>query len=736
MRGKKYRSSTIMIPRLLKLFKKTRPWYIPVLLLCLFTSASAETVKSYIPDVEYAGMAIDDQDQEPVRNREYVEKLNDEAADLLTSGEVSKARDKINEALRIADLIGDDEGLMFAYGNLGTFYSHQGMPDSVIARLRSPFEKMEHTSRWVNIGNMIASAHRDKREYSEAIRLYLTVLEQAEKDRNMRMIAAIRQNLAGAYDSLGETPLAIEHYMSALDLAEERQDSLVLAVIYDNLGIINSREGNFELAERYHNESLEIAGKMGNLRYMATSYINMGVLYKDMERFEEAIEKYGKALEAGEKLGNIIIPIQVRYNLGVVYNEMGEPEKALEYFRESYEMSVQYGISQGMFYNYSGMGESYKKLEDLALSADYFSRSLEMARTMNNPEFVRTTNQKLYKVHELKGDTALAFRYLQRYSELTDSLSQTEREQALARQEALLNLRIERENRELAEQALASQERTLLITYALLIVIVFALIVALLLYRNKRKMNTRLKEKRAELEKVNLEKDKLLSILAHDLRSPLSDLQSVVFLLQEGELGKEDLDMVLTKVDSKLQQGIGTLTNYLQWAQNQKDGIKPDMKLCSLYDVVNHVFKNSEQLALNKNLSLENNIEPGTGVFADENLLKVILHNLVSNAVKYVDQEGYVRVDAKAEDQLVYVSVSDNGVGIPEQMKQKLFTSFGGSSMGTHGERGTGLGLSICQDFVQLMGGDIRFKSDSHNGTVFTFSLAAATVAKQEEVAG
>jgi two-component system, sensor histidine kinase and response regulator len=721
-----------MTLRLLKSLRSFR--LIPAAMLLFFvgTTSPAFSNDTSIPDVEMAGVAIadDDQDQDPVRNREYVNEMNNEAADLLTAGQINEARKKIDEALNIASIIGDDDGKSFAYANLGNYYSSRGLPDSVIVHLSEPFETLTHAARWINIGNIIASAYHSKGEFAEAIRLYLELLEKAEESRNYRMIAAISQNMARSYKSLGETSRAVEYYMSALELAEERQDSLVLAVLYDNLGIINTEAANYELAEEYLYKSLNIAEGLGNLGYTIAASINLGILFKDTGRFEESIEMYQNALEAGERLGNIITPIQVRYNLGVVYNEMGEPEKALEYFRESYDLSMEYGVTVGAFYNYSGMGESFRDLGDLSASADYFRRSLDLAESMSNIDFIRVTNEKLYRVYEMKGDTTAAYRFLQRYSALTDSLSQTEREQALARQEAILGLRLERENRELAERALASQQRTLAITYVLLFVIIVALIGVLLLYRNKRRVNAELKVKQGELEKVNLEKDKLLSILAHDLRSPLSDLQSVVFLLQEGALEKEDLDMVLAKADAKLQQGISILTDYLQWAQNQKDGINPKMKSCKLANAVNDVFHAIESNASNKGITIRNDVSGDIHVLADENMLKVILRNLVSNSVKYVEEGGFVNVHAEINEsgEAVCVFVRDNGTGIPDKIGNEIFSSFSGSVMGTHGERGTGLGLSICKDFVELMGGEITFRSLPEGGTEFMFSLQKAVI--------
>ena len=705
-----------------------------VIFLMAGIASSAEGNHFIEPAAAESGLSSSETDAANSEDNALLESLNNKAADLITVGELSRARGKINRALDIAKEIGDDEGKAFAYGNLGNYYTTKGQPDSIIIHLQDPFERLTHTSKWINVGNLIATAHRTKGDYSEAIRLYLELLEEAKEQQNYTLEAGIRQNVAGAYQSLGETSTAIDFYLSALELAEERMDSLVLGVLYDNLGVINMEIENFELAEGYLEKALTISEELGNMRYIIASSINYGILLKETERFEESIEMFLNALNSGEKIGNIITPIQARYNLGAVYNEMGEPGKALQYFQESYDLSIEYGVVIGQFYNYTGMGQSYKYLGDLESSKYYFERSLEIAQSMNNLDLTREVSKDLYRVNEMSGDTTSAFLYLQRYAELTDSLSQTEREQALARQEAVLGLRLERENRELAEQALASQQRTLAITIILLVVIIAALLGVLFLYRNIRKVNGELHVKQDELEKVNKEKDKLLSILAHDLRSPLSDLQSVVYLLQEGALDKDHLDTVLSEADFKLQNGISILGDYLQWALNQKQGLKPEIKPCNLYNFTEEIIRREQSSIESKNIKLTNEIPSDLLAYADENMLRVIIRNLVSNAVKFVEDEGQVKISLRVENDTVTVKVSDDGVGIPNEKRNTIFKSFGESSLGTQGETGTGLGLSICKDFIELMDGEISFGASHEGGTEFKFTLPKADVAELSNV--
>jgi len=675
-----------------------------------------------------------DQETERERNQEYVLELNNKAADLIAEGNLGDAKTIINDALSVSYVIDDDEGKAFAYSNLGNYFFSMGMADSVIAALNEPYTQLQHTSRAVNIGNLIATAHRENASFSDALQIYQEVLEKARAEENQSMQAAIKQNIAGVYESLGDYPAAIDHYLESLSLAEQLGDSQTRAVVLENLGTLNLSEGNYELAETYIKQALEINLDIGNPRYITGNYINLGILYKSTERFDEALESYQKSLELGNQMGNIVTKLQSYYNIGILYNEMGNYEKALEYFQESLEMSRQNNIRIGYFYNYSGMGDTYLSLENYSEAIRYFEDALEIAESLSQVEFIKNILNKLSLANESGGDTAAALNYLKRYNSITDSIATTEREEALARQETLLNLRTERQNRELAEQALASQRNALIRSLILLFVVALALVGLFIFYQKKNRMNRQLRERTVELQKVNTEKDKLLSILAHDLRNPLSGLQGVVYLIQEGVLNNKDMDLMLKEVDHRLQHGITILSNYLQWAQNQKDGIETNMEPVNVREVVEECLTGFKHSSQKKGVTIEIEIPGNLTMLADNNMMQVILRNLISNSIKYVDENGVVTITAVEESNRVKLSVSDNGVGIPELKKGDIFKSFSYTRIGTRGETGTGLGLSICKDFTEKQGGNISFVSESGEGTTFTIELMKADVSEKREL--
>lgn len=675
----------------------------------------------------------DKQDELAVRDTTYVRSLNEKALALLEQGELDSAATLIEEAFSTAEILNDLEGEAFASTNLGRYYDLRGMPDSTVSVFDNIFKQYEGTKKYTRLGNLIATAHHQLGNFQRSLDLYRDMLERAIQEQDTSMQIALTQNMGNSYSSMGDIPSAIDSYLSSLKMAEQKKDTLALAVVLDNLASINAEEENFKLAEEYLFRALELNRQINNDQNQITNHMSLGILYKDWGKYEMSRKHYDRVLELAEQAGNVISRIQAIYNLGILYTAMGETDAAMESFQESLRLSEENNIPIGFFYNRAGMADLYVELNDYEQAIDNYQQALEIAEMVQGSELIRNTLLNLYETAEKAGDTLLAYPYLERYSAMVDSLSRTEREAALARQEAMLELRSEREQRSILEEAVADQRRNSFIVWTLLGIIVAALIGVILLYRHVRKANILLQKRTEELSEVNEVKDKLLSVLAHDLRTPISNIQGVVYLIRENLLDKEDLDNALNHIDFQLQQGINTLTNYLEWAQDHRGGITADMENHNLLSIVENSLHEIKKSAENKNVDLVNKVNQKTDIYADKHMMNVILRNLLSNAIKYVDSGDTVTIDARETAAGVELSIKDTGKGIPQDKLKNLFKPFNRVTRGTKGEIGTGLGLAICKEFSEKQGGSIRCESEPGKGAAFTVILQKADQVENRE---
>jgi len=228
---------------------------------------------------------------------------------------------------------------------------------------------------------------------------------------------------------------------------------------------------------------------------------------------------------------------------------------------------------------------------------------------------------------------------------------------------------------------------------------------------------------REELERLNDIKDKLFSIISHDLKSPLNSLIGILKLLSVGGLQPEELSSLTTKLQSEVESLNSMLTNLLNWAKTQMQGINAKPVELLLKDIVEDNIQLATEDAQKKEISIQNNLNNEV-VFADREMINLVVRNLITNALKFTGKQGTVDISAHKNSKFIRVSVEDNGVGITEDNLKKLFTSDEHYSMlGTSKEAGTGLGLLLCKEFVERNGGKIWVESEYGKGSKFTFEL-------------
>jgi len=231
-----------------------------------------------------------------------------------------------------------------------------------------------------------------------------------------------------------------------------------------------------------------------------------------------------------------------------------------------------------------------------------------------------------------------------------------------------------------------------------------------------------------ELDESNRTKDKLFSIIAHDLRSPFNALLGTSnILLQEADMEKVNVDRIRKYskiVNESASRTFSLLNNLLEWSRFQTDRITIKPEQLNLSDVISDNVQIGQTIAVDKNITLEF-VTPGDyPLVSDRAIINTILRNLISNAIKYTPQNGHITVSLEQMGDMYLVSIQDNGMGISEENLEKLFKlETIQSTPGTANEQGTGLGLVLCKDFVNIIGGDICVESTYGQGAKFTFSL-------------
>ena len=237
---------------------------------------------------------------------------------------------------------------------------------------------------------------------------------------------------------------------------------------------------------------------------------------------------------------------------------------------------------------------------------------------------------------------------------------------------------------------------------------------------------TERKESVLKLESLNQLKDRLFSIIAHDLRSPLLSLMDILNLVGEGMVTDEEFKSFLPKIAKNIGYTSGLVENLLYWSKSQLSGMVIDAVNVDIYTMSEMTLEAFADMVAGKDLKISNQITPGTVVLSDKHMLQAILRNLITNAIKFCRPGDKISIGCNIEDGFATIQVADTGIGISNENLSKLFASQTFTTMGTINEKGTGLGLLLCKDFVEKNKGKIWVESILNQGSTFYFSLPMA----------
>ncbi|MCF6242563.1 MAG: hybrid sensor histidine kinase/response regulator [Bacteroidales bacterium] len=232
-----------------------------------------------------------------------------------------------------------------------------------------------------------------------------------------------------------------------------------------------------------------------------------------------------------------------------------------------------------------------------------------------------------------------------------------------------------------------------------------------------------------EIRLANENKDKLLSIIAHDLRNPFSVLITFSKLIMDSyeEFSKEDILTYMKSFYDTSKQGFNLLDNLLKWSKSQTGKMEIIREKLDMNDLTEETITLLNSQALNKNIKLYNKVPKNLYAFADINMILTVLRNLISNAIKFTDKGGKVEIFGEIKKKQVFIKVKDTGVGIAADDIPKIFRiDIKHSTSGTEGERGTGLGIILCKEFIEKNNGILSVESQPGKGSTFFFSLPEA----------
>ncbi len=643
-----------------------------------------------------------------------------------------------DQALNISQKTNYIEGTIRTYNGIASCYWFKNNPELTISyfkRAIAPAVKANNNDLLSLVANNLGKYYKligipDSAE--KYLQLSLSAASQLEsKERYINTVSELSMLEFGK----GNYPDAISHILEAKAYYETHNMHNEILRTFIQLGMMYYDLNDFKKSIGFYKQGLNRINGADDIRFELVIRQNMGMLYSDLRAdYDSARILLKEALQLARTHNADDISLSALVNLGNIAHSQKDFGRALEYYNEAYLSPLVPSRNHERSGILVNLGSTWMHLGDLKKAETYVREGLKLAQENNFVTFEKAGCKTMGEIQAKKGNYKAAFEYYARYTTLQDTLASATVKQKVSetifqnslKQKENENLLLQKDN-EIHQQTIHIQQ-VYIITTAL--ALVFGIILLITFVYNSRRQKSLIRildKKNAELHELNLSKDKVFSIIAHDLRIPFNGFLGLTRLMADDieSLSNEEIQKIAGNMHSSATYMFKLLEDLLDFSlihQGLKSFDKENVNILQLMNESYGTFLNTAQL---KGIELKLQIPSDMRVFTNVYLFRAITRNAMSNAIKFTARGGIVEVSAReAEEGGIEISIRDTGIGMSEQMMAGLFllgTNTG--RKGTGGEPGTGLGLIICKDFIEKQGGRFRIESKEGVGTTVFFTF-------------
>ncbi|OOG77090.1 tetratricopeptide repeat-containing sensor histidine kinase [Algoriphagus sp. A40] len=598
----------------------------------------------------------------------------------------------------------------------------------------------------IDLLNQMAASLRESAQ-KEAMNFSIEADSLAKISGDLSGQSRALENIGWIYYRQGQWQKSFEFSEKAYELAIKTKDPLQAARLMNNMGALYYEQQNYPMAIEQFKKGYELATKVNDLSTRIRSLNNVALNFTQINQLDSALVYARQSIEMNENAGSPYLTSFAHRVIGDVYLAKGNYDSAQAIYTRSLEMSREQGIKSfeagvlhrlGNAYLLNGMDN---KAEEILLY------SVNLCREYGFLDELSKSHRYLAKLYEKNGKIEEAFFHQSQYLTLNDSLLNKSNRDRLALLQNMFQTDLKESELELLKSQNENQAYRLKTSrqYIAFFAITAALIgiLGIRLYfmnKNIRSFNANLMAQQKKIEEqnvilenqslqlkgINETKNKLFSILGHDLRGPIGQVKSVVDMLLAGHLEKEEFLSLIYVLNKDIDSVNFTLNNTLKWSMAQMEGFNVNLSTFDLREVVDNSLKLLQAAFKEKNLAVFTQMEASVIVFGDQDLMDVVVRNILNNAVKFSNQGDAVTVYSETDDDWVHWSVLDQGVGMTgDQINLILSESYSltKSQPGTNLEKGSGLGLQLAKEFTRKCGGEITIESYPGHGTKFSVRL-------------
>lgn len=603
-------------------------------------------------------------------------------------GENVKAFDFYNKARDTALIYGDSIQYGHALNSIGRIYFNQGnyvQAYDYFFRSLGVFQSLED-NQGISYGyKSLAELYQSQNNYQKALEMSLKTAELREQTDNYSGLISIYLEIADIHKSSGDYTSALDYFDKAYSIAESINDEVNLAIIKLGISDLNTIRNQYSSALMNAQEALNHVEGSNNASLLNKIYFQIGLIHYEEGRFDQAEEYLNNVERISSRTNDVFLEKEAFYYLSKIYEKRGDLQKAFNYFK-----------------NFSDLRETVdnvqaaREIERLESRIEIENREKENALLKAKQE----ADQKIIKQQRLQNIALWVIVAITIFWIITLWLSGRRRRKD--------NIALRGKNKKIEEQRweISNQNSEI------------------------RRQNRKLEKRNKALDELNNEKDSLLSIVAHDLKSPFHRVKGLTELLRLSKLNSEQSQYV-DMIRQNAKHGLYLITDLLDVNAIEIGKEAPVITRVNLKSFLEEEVHRFIVEATNKQIELMIDCEENVLVDTDKTYLARMVDNLLSNAIKFSPLGTEIKLKGVLTDSGFQLIIKDQGQGFSEIDKAQLFKKFKRlSAQPTGGETSNGLGLAIVKTLVDRLGGKINLVSDLGKGSEFILSFPHIQVAE------
>lgn len=584
--------------------------------------------------------------------------------------------------------------------------------------------------------NNMGIIHKNRGEYVKALSVYEESIVYLDSERDAYDISQGYINMGNLFVLLGSYERALEYFNLALEISEKYNFAHSVSLCLSNSGVIQNKIGNHGEALKLYQSSLEVSTSLNDPVQIANCLINIGTNYADMGEPELGLEYVQEGMEIKTELGDDRTISNCHIHLAEIYSMMGDYEKAIELFKLAIPIKQALDEPEGLIRCYLGLGYSALEQGSFDEAARMADMGLEIALEIRTMEYIAEGFSIKRKIAVKRGNYQSAYQFEMQHHLYKDSLMDEATAKAAMEMEFRMRSRVlQQENENLKIQSNLNQllvrKRTTVFYSILGIAAALLLGLILVLYYMRRYINIsrKLEEKNLvitrqnlKLDQVNKTKDRMMSIIAHDLRGTIGNQLTAVEVLNriEGDDRVEiDRNRLLGNLKNSASYSLELLENLLHWSRLEEGASYYHPEEVKLNTLVSNCLSLFSESAKNKQLTFKKEIKGVVNGYADKIMMETIYRNLISNAIKFSNAGNTITIGLLAEDGMIRFWVGDEGIGMTEEEIRKVEHNGGITRRGTANEKGAGMGLTLVREFTKIHNGELKVTSETNKGSTF-----------------